>query len=225
MPLKTSHKSVEAQSPPVDIVRQFREKVPAQVSSSSLDRGFKRSSVINNPHAAFSRDVKKCSLIPSPFPNNKGKTYRIICFIKSYNQNEIGNEKRQAQVSMNDVPQPPRVFTVGSRLVFSIADLVYSPGAVSLFCAALCRWNTNHRNVILTPSFFSRERHLSSDEVKWDGISLIRSNQIGTLGIFNMDAVDFLHHENPPTWPVVEPINSGVQGQRQTNYTPQPVLE
>ncbi|GFS82975.1 hypothetical protein TNCV_1568471 [Trichonephila clavipes] len=37
-----------------------------------------------------------------------------------------------------------------------------------------------------------------------------------------MDAVEFLHLENPPTWAGVEPANLGVQGQRQTNYAPFP---
>ncbi|GFX07500.1 hypothetical protein TNCV_5092141 [Trichonephila clavipes] len=40
---------------------------------------------------------------------------------------------------------------------------------------------------------------------------------------YDMDAVEFLHHKNPPTWAGVEPANSGVQGQRQTVYGPQPV--
>ncbi|GFY30187.1 hypothetical protein TNCV_3090951 [Trichonephila clavipes] len=30
--------------------------------------------------------------------------------------------------------------------------------------------------------------------------------------------VDFLHHENPPTWAGVKPEILGIQGQRQTNY-------
>ncbi|GFY16566.1 putative transposable element [Trichonephila clavipes] len=33
-----------------------------------------------------------------------------------------------------------------------------------------------------------------------------------------MDAVVFLHHENPPTWAGVETAILGVKGQRQTNY-------
>ncbi|PRD23816.1 UNVERIFIED_CONTAM: hypothetical protein NCL1_45382 [Trichonephila clavipes] len=32
-----------------------------------------------------------------------------------------------------------------------------------------------------------------------------------------MAAVNFLHHENPLTWAMVEPATLGVQGQRQTN--------
>ncbi|GFY31378.1 hypothetical protein TNCV_4989371 [Trichonephila clavipes] len=36
-----------------------------------------------------------------------------------------------------------------------------------------------------------------------------------------MDAVDFAHHENPPTWAGVEPATLGTEGQRQTNYAPQ----
>ncbi|GFU48987.1 hypothetical protein TNCV_2332841 [Trichonephila clavipes] len=33
-----------------------------------------------------------------------------------------------------------------------------------------------------------------------------------------MAAVDFLHHENPPTWAGVEPAPLGVESQRQTNH-------
>ncbi|GFW60527.1 hypothetical protein TNCV_568751 [Trichonephila clavipes] len=32
-----------------------------------------------------------------------------------------------------------------------------------------------------------------------------------------MDAVDFLHHENPPTWAEVEPATLGAEDQHQTN--------
>ncbi|GFW30475.1 hypothetical protein TNCV_454131 [Trichonephila clavipes] len=34
--------------------------------------------------------------------------------------------------------------------------------------------------------------------------------------------VDFLHHENPPTWAGVEPAALGAEGQRQTNHALQP---
>ncbi|GFV76877.1 hypothetical protein TNCV_689481 [Trichonephila clavipes] len=37
-----------------------------------------------------------------------------------------------------------------------------------------------------------------------------------------MDTVDFLLHENSPTWAGVEPGNVGVEGQRLTNYATQP---
>ncbi|GFW94438.1 hypothetical protein TNCV_2701591 [Trichonephila clavipes] len=37
-----------------------------------------------------------------------------------------------------------------------------------------------------------------------------------------MAAVDFLHHENPPTWSGVEPATLGADGQRQTNHATQP---
>ncbi|GFV60964.1 hypothetical protein TNCV_996971 [Trichonephila clavipes] len=37
-----------------------------------------------------------------------------------------------------------------------------------------------------------------------------------------MATVDFLYHENLPTWAVVEPANQSAEGQRQTNYTTQP---
>ncbi|GFU47599.1 zinc finger BED domain-containing protein 5 [Trichonephila clavipes] len=36
-----------------------------------------------------------------------------------------------------------------------------------------------------------------------------------------MDAIDFLHQENPPTWAEVEPATVGAEGQRQTNNTTQ----
>ncbi|GFS54644.1 transposable element Tcb1 transposase [Trichonephila clavipes] len=39
------------------------------------------------------------------------------------------------------------------------------------------------------------------------------------------DAVDFLHHENPPTWAGVEPTTFGAEGQGQTNYITQPTLQ
>ncbi|GFW76464.1 HTH_Tnp_Tc3_2 domain-containing protein [Trichonephila clavipes] len=37
-----------------------------------------------------------------------------------------------------------------------------------------------------------------------------------------MAAVDFLHHENPPTWAGVERATLGVEDQRQTNHATQP---
>ncbi|GFT39877.1 hypothetical protein TNCV_3286541 [Trichonephila clavipes] len=40
-----------------------------------------------------------------------------------------------------------------------------------------------------------------------------------------MDTVDFLYHENSPTWAGVEPTTIGVEGQRQTNHATQPALE
>ncbi|GFU49547.1 hypothetical protein TNCV_1590861 [Trichonephila clavipes] len=39
-----------------------------------------------------------------------------------------------------------------------------------------------------------------------------------------MTAVDFLHHENPPTWAGVEPTTLSADGQRQTNYATQSAL-
>ncbi|GFY35215.1 hypothetical protein TNCV_5045891 [Trichonephila clavipes] len=39
-----------------------------------------------------------------------------------------------------------------------------------------------------------------------------------------MAAVDFLHHENPPTWAGVETANLGAEGQRQTNHAIQPAV-
>ncbi|GFT31700.1 hypothetical protein TNCV_231201 [Trichonephila clavipes] len=35
-------------------------------------------------------------------------------------------------------------------------------------------------------------------------------------------SVDFLHHENPPTWVGVKPATLGTEGQRQTNHATQP---
>ncbi|GFW39804.1 hypothetical protein TNCV_2419701 [Trichonephila clavipes] len=37
-----------------------------------------------------------------------------------------------------------------------------------------------------------------------------------------MATVDFLHHENPPTWAGVELATLGTEGQRQTNHDTQP---
>ncbi|GFW96518.1 hypothetical protein TNCV_2845751 [Trichonephila clavipes] len=39
-----------------------------------------------------------------------------------------------------------------------------------------------------------------------------------------MAAVDFLHHENPPTWAGIEPATLGADGQQQTNYATQSAL-
>ncbi|GFY35195.1 hypothetical protein TNCV_5045691 [Trichonephila clavipes] len=39
-----------------------------------------------------------------------------------------------------------------------------------------------------------------------------------------MAAVDFLHHENLPTWAGVAPATLGAEGQRQTNHATQPAL-
>ncbi|GFV58516.1 hypothetical protein TNCV_1055201 [Trichonephila clavipes] len=36
-----------------------------------------------------------------------------------------------------------------------------------------------------------------------------------------MAAVDFLHHENPPTWTVIEPATLSAEDQRQTNLATQ----
>ncbi|GFU94752.1 transposable element Tcb1 transposase [Trichonephila clavipes] len=38
----------------------------------------------------------------------------------------------------------------------------------------------------------------------------------------DMNAVDILIHENPPTWAVVKPANLGAETQRQTTYTTRP---
>ncbi|GFV22426.1 hypothetical protein TNCV_4276961 [Trichonephila clavipes] len=37
-----------------------------------------------------------------------------------------------------------------------------------------------------------------------------------------MDAVDFLHHENSPTWAGVEPANFSIQGQHLTKHSNHP---
>ncbi|GFV83338.1 hypothetical protein TNCV_1900641 [Trichonephila clavipes] len=37
-----------------------------------------------------------------------------------------------------------------------------------------------------------------------------------------METVDFLHHENLPTWAGVGPATLGTEGQRQTNHATQP---
>ncbi|GFV68279.1 hypothetical protein TNCV_1875611 [Trichonephila clavipes] len=37
-----------------------------------------------------------------------------------------------------------------------------------------------------------------------------------------MAAVDFLHHENPPTWSGVEPATLGAEGKRKINHATQP---
>ncbi|GFT31980.1 hypothetical protein TNCV_3468361 [Trichonephila clavipes] len=81
------------------------------------------------------------------------------------------------------------------------------------------------------PSFLLRGRNLSSDDAKLNlGILDKRALQ----GIFYMPnnhttwpfmtAVDFLHHENSPTWAGVEPATLGADGQRQTNYATQSAL-
>ncbi|GFV51457.1 hypothetical protein TNCV_843961 [Trichonephila clavipes] len=38
---------------------------------------------------------------------------------------------------------------------------------------------------------------------------------------YDMDAVNFLHHENSPTWAGVEPATFGAEGRQQTNYATQ----
>ncbi|GFV86043.1 hypothetical protein TNCV_670401 [Trichonephila clavipes] len=35
---------------------------------------------------------------------------------------------------------------------------------------------------------------------------------------YDMTPIDFLHHENPPTWTGVEPGTLSAEGQRQTNH-------
>ncbi|GFW91524.1 hypothetical protein TNCV_3376871 [Trichonephila clavipes] len=75
------------------------------------------------------------------------------------------------------------------------------------------------------PSFLLRGRHLSSDDAKLNLRILVKRALQGIFYIANnhttwpfMTAVDFLHHENPPTWVGVEPATLGAEGQRQTKY-------
>ncbi|GFU47227.1 hypothetical protein TNCV_4532241 [Trichonephila clavipes] len=83
--------------------------------------------------------------------------------------------------------------------------------------------------VILIPVYSSEEAPAGSDDAKvnlkfWHG-------QTGTSRDFYMPnnhttwplmtAVDFLHHENPPTGAGVEPATLGADGQRQTSYATQ----
>ncbi|GFX42600.1 hypothetical protein TNCV_261351 [Trichonephila clavipes] len=51
---------------------------------------------------------------------------------------------------------------------------------------------------------------------RWDLLHAVQS--------YDMAAVDFKHHENPPTWAVVEPATLGREGQRQTNHATQPTF-
>ncbi|GFW59992.1 hypothetical protein TNCV_4864471 [Trichonephila clavipes] len=68
--------------------------------------------------------------------------------------------------------------------------------------------------VILTPSFFPRGRHLSSVVSKFVLRNLILLSQTDTRGIFHaiesydMAVVDFLHQKNPPTWARLEPATN-----------------
>ncbi|GFV66096.1 hypothetical protein TNCV_1649081 [Trichonephila clavipes] len=78
-------------------------------------------------------------------------------------------------------------------------------------------------------SFLLRGRYLSSDDTKLN--LRILAAKPAHQGIFYkpnnhttrpfMTAIDFLHHENPPTWDGVEPATLGADDQRQTNYATQ----
>ncbi|GFU68525.1 hypothetical protein TNCV_1989751 [Trichonephila clavipes] len=77
------------------------------------------------------------------------------------------------------------------------------------------------REVILTPSFLPRGRHLSSDDANlYYDLILPRASKPNRHSrdllhaVYDMAAVDFLHHENPPTWAGVEPATLGAEGQR-----------
>ncbi|GFX46460.1 hypothetical protein TNCV_4548991 [Trichonephila clavipes] len=88
------------------------------------------------------------------------------------------------------------------------------------------------------PSFLLRGRQLSSDDAKLNLRTFLKNfgSQAKRVlqGIFYMPnnhttwsfmtAVDFLNHENPPTWDGVEPSTLGAVGQRQTNYATQSAL-
>ncbi|GFW56264.1 netrin unc-6 [Trichonephila clavipes] len=82
--------------------------------------------------------------------------------------------------------------------------------------------------VILTSSFLSRGRHLNSDDANlYKDLILPRASKPNRHSRdllhteYDMAAVDFLHHENPPTWARVEPVTLGTGGQRQTNHATQ----
>ncbi|GFV68516.1 hypothetical protein TNCV_3129721 [Trichonephila clavipes] len=77
------------------------------------------------------------------------------------------------------------------------------------------------------PNFLLRGRHLSSDDAN-SNLRILAAKRVHQ-GIFCMPnnhttwpfmtAIDFLHHQNPPTWTGVEPATLGADDQRQTNYT------
>ncbi|GFV42331.1 hypothetical protein TNCV_3165621 [Trichonephila clavipes] len=84
--------------------------------------------------------------------------------------------------------------------------------------------------VILTHSFFPRERLLSSDDAKlYLDLILPRASKpnrhsrdiLHAVLSYDMTAVDFLHHENPPTWTGIKPAILGAEGQRKTNHATQ----
>ncbi|GFV20686.1 hypothetical protein TNCV_777311 [Trichonephila clavipes] len=76
----------------------------------------------------------------------------------------------------------------------------------------------------------ARGRHLNSDDANlhWDLIlpkapkpNRCSKDLFHAVLSYDMATVDFLHHENPPTWAGVEPATLGAEGQRQTNHTTQ----
>ncbi|GFW17548.1 hypothetical protein TNCV_2651061 [Trichonephila clavipes] len=82
--------------------------------------------------------------------------------------------------------------------------------------------------VISTPCFFPRGRHLISADAKFALRSLILPRASKPNGhsrylfhavqCYDIVAVDFLHQENPPTKAGAEPSTLGTEGQRPTNY-------
>ncbi|GFV92358.1 hypothetical protein TNCV_3949681 [Trichonephila clavipes] len=92
---------------------------------------------------------------------------------------------------------------MGCGLVINYCRLSTFPGNWYLFSTATYRWTK-----IAAGNFdaqFPPLRYL---------LHAVESN--------DMAAVDFLHHENPPTWAGVEPATLSAEGQRQTNHATQP---
>ncbi|GFS60176.1 hypothetical protein TNCV_2826871 [Trichonephila clavipes] len=85
--------------------------------------------------------------------------------------------------------------------------------------------------VILTPSFLPRGRHLSSGGVNlYQALIIPRTSKpnrhsrdlLHAVYSYNMVAVDFIHQKNPPTWAGVEPTTLGPEDQRHSNHATQP---
>ncbi|GFV40433.1 uncharacterized protein TNCV_4493901 [Trichonephila clavipes] len=82
--------------------------------------------------------------------------------------------------------------------------------------------------------FPPRGRHLSSDDANlYQDLILPRASRsnrhskglLHAVYTYDMTAVDFLPHENPPTWAGVEPTTLGAESQRQTNHATQPACQ
>ncbi|GFY19720.1 hypothetical protein TNCV_4648921 [Trichonephila clavipes] len=83
-----------------------------------------------------------------------------------------------------------------------------------------------------SPQVLPRRRHLSSDDANlYQDFILprapkpnVHSRDLSHAVLsYDIAAVDFLHHENPPTWAAVEPATLGAESQRQTNHATQTV--